>query len=90
MNKFLFIILLLLLAALQYHIWLGKGSYEEYDILYRMIVKQQQENIILQSRNDNLQADIVDLKTGFDSIEERARLELGMIKSNEVFYQFVE
>jgi len=82
--------MLLLLAILQYHIWLDKGSHEEYDILQHMIAQQRQENVTLQNRNDGLHVDIIDLKTGLDAIEERARLELGLIKPNEVFYQIVE
>jgi len=90
MLKFTLLIPLLLLITLQHHTWKGKGSHEEYDMLQHMIAQQRQENITLQSRNDDLRTDIIDLKTGLNAIEERARLELGLIKPNEVFYQLVE
>lgn len=90
MLKFSLIILSILFITLQYHLWFGKGSHEEYDALQRLIIQQQQENTRLQARNDDLKADIVDLKQGFNSVEERARSELGMMKPNEVFYQIIE
>ena len=47
-------------------------------------------NATLQARNDALEVDVIDLKSGYEAIEERARGELGMVKRNEVFFQFVE
>ncbi len=88
--KILIIILSLLFFYLQYHLWLGKGSYQEYNTLKQIIEQQQQQNTALKIRNDMLAAEVADLKDGFEAIEERARLELGMIKRGEVFYQIVE
>ena len=90
MLKILIVILVFLLVNLQYHLWFGKGSYQEYHILKHKIEQQQRENITLKNRNEALRAEVVDLKHGLDAIEERARLELGMIKRDEVFYQIVE
>lgn len=93
MNKILFalnLLLLVLLANLQYHLWFGKGSYAEWEVLTQLIAKQQQENAHLQQRNRVLAAEITDLKTDDNAIEERARVELGLVKPNEVFYQIVE
>lgn len=83
-------ILLALFINLQYHLRFGKGSYTELQTLANMIAKQQQENAVLKQRNQTLTAEIADLKTDFNAIEERARTELGLVKSNEVFYQIVE
>ncbi|OQY56727.1 MAG: cell division protein FtsB [Candidatus Parabeggiatoa sp. nov. 2] len=88
--KILIVILSLLLINLQYHFWIGKGSYQEYNSLKKMIEQQQQKNAVLKIRNDALVAEVADLKSGLEAIEERARLELGMIKRGEVFYQIVE
>ncbi len=88
--KILLLVLSLLFMLLQYTFWLGKGGYQEYNTLQRMVEKQRQENTILKIRNDVLQAEVADLKRGGQAIEERARMELGMIKQNEVFYQIVE
>jgi len=83
-------ILLALLINLQYHLRFGKSGYAELQALTQTIAKQQQENAELKQRNQTLTAEIADLKTDFNAIEERARTELGLVKSNEVFYQIVE
>ena len=84
------IILFLLLIYLQYRLFFGKGSYQEYNLLNQMIEQQRHTNSALQIRNDMLKTEVANLKNGYDAIEERARLELGMIKQNEVFFQIVE
>jgi cell division protein FtsB len=76
-----------LIVALQYPMWLGKGGWlqvREYD---RQLNAQREANAVLKSRNDALDADVRDLKTGFEAIEERARAELGMIRQDVVFFQ---
>ena len=76
-----------LIVALQYPMWLGKGGWlqvREYD---RQLTAQREANAKLKIRNDALDADVRDLKTGFEAIEERARAELGMIRHDEVFFQ---
>ena len=77
----------LLIVALQYPMWLGKGGWlqvREYD---RQLAAQREANAKLKARNDALDADVRDLKTGYEAIEERARAELGMIRQDEVFFQ---
>jgi cell division protein FtsB len=88
--KFIPIILLILLANVQYHLWFGRGSYETLQALQNSIKQQQRENTALKARNETLAAEVEDLKQGLDAIEERARKELGMIKPGEVFYEIVE
>ncbi len=56
--KILIIILSLLFFYLQYHLWLGKGSYQEYNTLKQIIEQQQQQNTALKIRNDMLAADV--------------------------------
>ena len=76
-----------LIVALQYPMWLGKGGWlqvREYD---RQLTAQREANARLKVRNEALDADVRDLKTGFEAIEERARAELGMIRQDEVFFQ---
>jgi cell division protein FtsB len=76
-----------LIAALQYPMWLGKGGWLQVREFDRQLTAQKQANATLKLRNDALDADVRDLKTGFDAIEERARSELGMVKQDEVFFQ---
>ena len=76
-----------LIAALQYPMWLGKGGWLQVRNLDRQLSVQQESNARLKARNDALDADVRDLKNGFEAIEERARGELGMVKQDEVFFQ---
>ncbi len=82
--------LLALIALLQYPLWLGKGGWLkvwEYD---RQLQQQKEVTRKLEIRNAGLDAEVRDLKQGYDAIEERARFELGMIKQDETFVQIPE
>ena len=78
-----------LLIALQYPLWLGKGSWTRVWDLDRQLVAQRADNAQKKARNDALDVEVRDLKEGLEAVEERARLELGMIKRDETFYQVV-
>jgi cell division protein FtsB len=88
--KALSIILAGLILALQYPLWIGKGSWMRVWELDRALAQQRDTNARLKARNDALDAEVRDLKQGLDAIEERARLELGMIRKDEIFYQVVQ
>lgn len=85
----LLVVLLILLALLQYKLWLGEGGFTDVKRLEQKVVEQQQENALLQQRNEELQAEVADLREGIEAIEERARSELGMIQEEEEFYLVV-
>ena len=76
-----------LILALQYPMWLGKGGWLQVREFDRQLAAQKDSNAKLKLRNDALDADVRDLKTGYEAIEERARAELGMIRHDEVFFQ---
>lgn len=78
-----------LIVALQYPLWLGKGSWTRVWELERQLEQQKAGTARLKARNDALEAEVQDLKQGTEAIEERARLELGMIRKDEVFVQVV-
>jgi len=88
--KVIILILLVLLVMLQYRIWLGEGGLPEVLKLDTEISKVDQDVERLQERNKALDAEVLDLKTGLQAIEERARNELGMIRKDEVYYQVIE
>ncbi|NJD24814.1 MAG: cell division protein FtsB [Betaproteobacteria bacterium] len=82
--------LLALIALLQYPLWLGKGGWLkvwEYD---RQLQQQKEVTKKLEIRNAGLDAEVRDLKQGYDAIEERARFELGMVRQDETFVQIPE
>ncbi|MDI1299523.1 cell division protein FtsB [Methylotenera sp.] len=88
--KALTLIFVILIALLQYPLWLGKGSWLRVWDLSRQLATQQEKNGALKARNETLDAEVRDLKSGSAAIEERARSELGMIKQDEVFYQVLD
>lgn len=83
------IALVFLFVLLQYEFWFAKGSVVSAWKLKDHISIQQKTNTDLAKRNAALRADIVDLKSGNTAIAERARMELGMVKKGESFYQIV-
>jgi cell division protein FtsB len=88
--KILAAILAVLLLALQYPLWIGKGSWMRVRELDNQLAQVRATNAKAKARNDALEAEVRDLKEGRDAIEERARMELGMIKKDEMFYQLVQ
>ncbi|HUL55437.1 MAG TPA: cell division protein FtsB [Usitatibacter sp.] len=87
--KTLALVLAGLLLGLQYPLWIGKGSWTKVWELERTLAANREGNAKLKARNDALDAEVRDLKEGMEAIEERARLELGMIRRDEIFYQVV-
>jgi cell division protein FtsB len=89
--RLLLIVLALLTVIVQYPLWWGKGGWMRVHELQRKIVAQQETNDALQARNNALQAEVLDLKSGKAAIEERARAELGMVKDEgEIFVQLLK
>jgi cell division protein FtsB len=87
--KWLAAALVVALVLLQYRIWLSADGVREVGRLERAVAAQRTENDALSERNHQLGAEVRDLKTGMDALEERARSDLGMIARNETFYQVV-
>src|SRR5438094_6054629 len=79
----------LVVALLQYRVWVSDNGVHEVDRLQRAVATQGSSNEQLAERNRQLAAEVRDLKTGMDALEERARSDLGMIARNETFYQVV-
>ena len=88
--RWLTLLLVALILALQYPLWLGKGSWLRVWEVDRELAKQKQVSQKLKARNASLDADVRDLKQGYEAIEERARSELGMVKRDEIFFQVLE
>ncbi len=86
----LLVLMAVLLIGLQYKLWRGNGNVLDVLELEDAVEAQRQRNETLRERNRALEAEVRDLKTGLEAVEERARLELGMIKEGETFFQVVE
>ena len=87
--RILLAVLILVLILLQYKLWLGEGGFADIRRLEQKVAEQIEENAKLEQRNRELQAEVEDLREGYEAIEERARNELGMIREEEEFYQVV-
>ena len=79
-------VLVALIVAIQAPLWLGKGGWLRVWEVDRQLEAQHAKNATLETRNAALAAEVRDLKQGHDAIEERARYELGLVKSDEVFF----
>jgi len=88
--RYLAIGFVVLIAAIQAPLWFGKGGWLRVWELRQEVQTAQAKNENLRARNAALEAEVRDLKTGHEAVEERARSELGMIKQDEVFYQLIE
>ncbi len=83
--KPLALVLALFLVAIQAQLWVGRGSIPYVAHLREEVALAQGENDKARARNAQLQAELRDLREGLEMVEEKARFELGMIKSDEVF-----
>ena len=82
--------LLLLFVLLQYAIWAGKNNVLDLITLNSTLSELREQNKKLRKRNDQLHAEVIDIKSRLRAIEARARSELGLIKPGETFFQIIE
>lgn len=87
-SRFVPAVLLVLLAVVHAQLWFGRGSISNVAELQERLEDQQAANFKAQAVNDRLKAEVRDLQDGLEMIEEKARIELGMVRPNEVFVQF--
>jgi cell division protein FtsB len=88
--KVVFASLLVAFVLLQYRLWVSDEGMREVWHLRQAVENQVAENKVLAERNQQMKAEVNDLKHGFTALEERARNDLGMIEATETFYQVVE
>lgn len=84
------VFLLALIGLLQYPLWFGKGGWLRVREAEVQLQGEKERIRDLEVRNAGLEAEVRDLKTGLDAVEERARLDLGMVRKDETFYQYIE
>lgn len=81
------LILILLAVLLQYPLWFGKGGWVRVREMSQQLQAQREVNERLEVRNAGLDAEVRDLKSGNEALEERARFELGLTGPGEIFVQ---
>ena len=88
--RWILILIVIILIGLQYRLWFGQGSWEQIVSLNRELQQQRLFNQHLRARNQVIENEVRDLKSGLESVEERARSELGLIKEGETFYLLID
>ncbi len=86
-NRLVPALLIALLAIFHAQLWIGRGSIPSVREMQQRLSDQTVKNAKAQFRNDQLSAEVRDLKEGLEMVEEKARSELGMVKPNEIFVQ---
>ena len=83
------ILLAVLLMAIQWPLWFGRGGWLRVSELERQLGTQRTVNAGLTERNAQLAAEVASLREGREAIEERARHELNMLRDGETYFQLV-
>ncbi len=81
--------LFILLILLQLQLWFGSHGVFQLWSLQSITQSEQDNNDALMQRNEQLHAEVQELKGGRDALEERARSQLGFIKDGETFYRVI-
>ena len=84
-NRLVPALLIALLVILHAQLWFGRGSVPNVSRMTQQLDALQQKNAQSLLANQRLEAEVRDLKEGLEMVEEKARLELGMVKPNEIF-----
>jgi len=88
--KLLWAFMVVLILLLQVRLWVGEGSFAQVWTLEKSIAKQREENAELFARNERLYAEVRNLRNEQEAVEERARMNLGLIRDDETFFLVVE
>ncbi|KMQ73942.1 septum formation initiator family protein [Marinobacter subterrani] len=88
--KLLWALMVVLILLLQVRLWVGEGSFAQVWALKQSIAEQREENAELATRNDRLYAEVRNLRNEQSAVEERARMNLGLIQEGETFFLVVE
>ena len=89
-NRFVPAVLVALLALFHAQLWMGRGSIPNVREMQQQLDTLRAKNALAQASNDQLAAEVKDLREGMEMVEEKARGELGMVKPNEMFVQISE
>ncbi|RUO36354.1 cell division protein FtsB [Aliidiomarina sanyensis] len=87
--RVLTLVAIAIVLMLQYRIWFGQNGLQDLRELRQEVARQAQANESLQQRNQLLAADIDDLRTALEAVEERARNELGLVRPDETFFRLI-
>ncbi len=87
--RLLYLTLMVACIAIQYPLWWGEEGWARVTVLKQQLQEQEEKNKALLARNNAMDAEVHDLKTGTDALEDRARIEMRMIKNDETYVQIL-
>jgi cell division protein FtsB len=87
--RLIFLTLLIVFLLIQYPLWFGQGGWFAVWDLQQKVSEQSVTNDGLRARNQAMEAEVEDLRSGTEASEERARKELGLMHKEEVFVQIL-
>jgi len=87
--RLLYLALMVACVAIQYPLWWGEEGWARVTVLKQQLEQQEEKNKALLARNNAMDAEVHDLKTGTDALEDRARIEMRMIKKDETYVQIL-
>ncbi|MEK8029862.1 septum formation initiator family protein [Ideonella sp. DXS29W] len=73
-----------LLLLVHAELWFGKGGIPHEMSLRAELKRQLADNAEARAHNDQLAAEVADLREGTEMVEEKARRELGMVRPDEL------
>ena len=82
--------MVVVILLLQVRLWVGEGSFAQVWALEQSIAEQRNENAELATRNERLYAEVRNLRNEQGAVEERAKMNLGLIREGETFFLVVE
>ena len=88
--KLLWSLMVVVILLLQVRLWVGEGSFAQVWALEKSITEQREENSELATRNERLYAEVRNLRNEQGAVEERARMNLGLIREDETFFLVVD
>lgn len=86
--RFISFALLALIGLVHAELWFGKSGVPHVLDLRSQLEEQQAVNETARQRNEQLAAEVNDLKEGLEMVEEKARFDLGMVKPDEILVQW--
>ena len=87
--RLLYLALMVACVAIQYPLWWGEEGWARVTVLKQQLEAQEEKNRALLARNNAMDAEVHDLKTGTDALEDRARIEMRMVKKDETYVQIL-
>lgn len=87
--RLLIVFLGFLLVHFQYLFWFGENGWFDYKHAETAVIELNERHSKLDLRNKMISAEITNLQQGLEALEERARMQLEMVKPNERFYRII-